>query len=96
MGLEALRPSEPHQSPNKATPSYYTNKESFASGIFKMWCVSTFTGSRIFIGPWGSSTDLAEVVTHQVAAGRPSHVAGRPTSLASTDFLHRHSSSLLM
>jgi hypothetical protein len=42
----------------------------------------------VFIRLWGSSTDLAEVVTHQMVAGRPSHVAGRPMSSASTDFLH--------
>jgi hypothetical protein len=32
-GWEALRPSEPHHSPGKAMPSYYTKNESFASGI---------------------------------------------------------------
>jgi hypothetical protein len=57
-------------------------------------CVSTFTSRGIFIGPWGSSTDLAEVVNHDVVAGRPSHVVGWPMSLASTDFLHHHSLSL--
>jgi hypothetical protein len=39
IGREALRPLEPHHSPNKATPSYYTKNESFASEISKMWCV---------------------------------------------------------
>jgi hypothetical protein len=34
-------------------------------------CVSTFTSRGVFIGQWGRSTDLAEVVTHQMAAGRP-------------------------
>jgi hypothetical protein len=81
-GREALRPSEPHHSPDKATPSYYTKNENFASGISKMW--SSFTGRGAFIGPWGSSTDLAEAVTHQV-------VAGQQMSSASTNFLHRHS-----
>jgi hypothetical protein len=33
-------------------------------------CVSTFNGRGVFIGPWESSTDLAEVVTHQVVAGQ--------------------------
>jgi hypothetical protein len=74
IGQEALQPSESRHSPNKAMPSYYTKKESFASGISKMWCVcvcvSTFTGWGVFIGPWGSSTDLTEAVTHQVMAGR--------------------------
>jgi hypothetical protein len=59
-------------------------------------CVSTFIGKRVFIGPWGSSTDLAKVVTRQVAADRSGHMAGRPMSLASIDFLHRHSLSVLM
>jgi hypothetical protein len=40
-GQEALWPSEPDHSPDKATPSYYTKNESFASGISKMWCVSS-------------------------------------------------------
>jgi hypothetical protein len=39
IGREALRPSEPHHSPDKAMPSYYTKKQSFTSGISKMWCV---------------------------------------------------------
>jgi hypothetical protein len=61
-----------------------------------MVCVSTFTGRGVFIGTCGSSTDLAEAVTHQVVAGRPSHVAGQPMSLASIDFFHRHNLSLLV
>jgi hypothetical protein len=71
IGQEALQPSKPHHSPDKATLSCYTKKESFASGISKMWCVCvlTFTGRGLFIGPWGSSTDLAEAVTRQVAVG---------------------------
>jgi hypothetical protein len=40
-GLEALRPSEPRYSPDKATPIYYTKNGSFASGSSKMWCVSS-------------------------------------------------------
>jgi hypothetical protein len=59
-------------------------------------CVSTFTGRGVFIWPWGSSTDLAEAVTRQVAASQPSHVAGWPMSSASTDFIHHHSISLLV
>jgi hypothetical protein len=39
---EALRPLEPCHSPDKATPSYYTKNESFASGISKMWYVFSF------------------------------------------------------
>jgi hypothetical protein len=56
----------------------------------------TFTGREVFIGPWGSSTNLAEVVTHQVVTGRPSHMADRLMCFASTYFLHRHSLSLLV
>jgi hypothetical protein len=40
-GREALQPSEPHHSPDKATPSYYTKNENVASGISKLWCVSS-------------------------------------------------------
>jgi hypothetical protein len=51
-------------------------------------------GGGVFIGPWGSSNDLVEVVTHQVAVGRPSHVAGQPDGTTSTAwaflFLCRH------
>jgi hypothetical protein len=46
-----------------------------------MVCVSTFTirggGGGVFIGPWGSSTDLAEAITHQVVVGWPIHMAGQ-------------------
>jgi hypothetical protein len=35
-GPEALRPTEPRHSSNKATPSYHTKNESFASGICKV------------------------------------------------------------
>jgi hypothetical protein len=40
-GQEALWPSEPRHSPDEATPSYYTKNDSFASGISKMWRVSS-------------------------------------------------------
>jgi hypothetical protein len=39
IGQEALWPSEPHHSPDKAMPSYYTKNEGFASGISKWWCL---------------------------------------------------------
>jgi hypothetical protein len=97
IGQEALWPSEPHHSPDKARPSYYTKNESFASGISKMWCVSSHFHCRgVFIGPWGSSTDLENSVWCQVVAGRPSHMAGRPGGAASTNFLHRPSLLLLV
>jgi hypothetical protein len=62
-----------------------------------MVCVcSDFYWSGVFIGLWGSSIDLAEVVTHQVAADRPSHVAGRAGGMASTAFIHHLGVPLLM
>jgi hypothetical protein len=75
MGWEALGPSEPRHSPNKATLSYYTKNESVASGISKMWCMLRFPREGVFIGSWGSSTDLAEAVTQKVAAGWPSRMS---------------------
>jgi hypothetical protein len=86
-GWEALQPSEPRHSLDKATPSYYTKNGSFASRISKMWCVcvSTFTMRGVFIGANGTPTDLDKSVWRQVVAGRPSHVAGRPGGSASPD-----------
>jgi hypothetical protein len=43
------------------------------------------TGRVVFIGVQGGVIDLVKLVTHQVVANRPSHVAGRPCSLASID-----------
>jgi hypothetical protein len=43
------------------------------------------TGRGVFIGVQGGVIDLVKSVTCQVVAGRPSHVVGRPWSLASTD-----------
>jgi hypothetical protein len=40
----------------------------------------------IFIVVQGGVTDLIKLVTCQVLAGRPSHMAGRPPDPASTDF----------
>jgi hypothetical protein len=93
-----LRPLEPRHSADKATPSYYTKNESFQSRISKVWCVCVLisTGGRVFIGPWGSSTDLAEPVTRQVATGQPSHVADRLGGMACTAFLHRIGLPLLV
>jgi hypothetical protein len=49
-------------------------------------CVALIsTGRGVFIGVQGGVTDLVKSVTRQVVAGRHSHVAGRPWSLASTD-----------
>jgi hypothetical protein len=43
------------------------------------------TGRGVFIGVQGGVTNLVKSVTHQVVAGRPSHMAGRPWSSASTN-----------
>jgi hypothetical protein len=42
-------------------------------------------GRGVFISVPGAITDLINLVTCQVLAGRPSHVAGQPWSAASTD-----------
>jgi hypothetical protein len=60
----------PCHSPDKAMPSYYTKNESFASGISKLWCVSTFTMRGVCIWLNGASTDLERPVWRQVVAGR--------------------------
>jgi hypothetical protein len=44
-------------------------------------CVLISTGTGVFIGTWGSTTDMAKAVTRQV-------VACWLMSLASTNFLH--------
>jgi hypothetical protein len=65
---------------------------SFASQISKIWCVCVCVFSLppwgVFIGPWGSSTNLEKLVWRQVVAGWPSHVASQPGGAASTNFLH--------
>jgi hypothetical protein len=44
------------------------------------------TGRRVFIGGvQGGVVNLVKLVTHQVVPDQPSHMAGRPWSLASTD-----------
>jgi hypothetical protein len=40
---------------------------------------------RVFIGVPGAVTDLINSAIHQVLVDRPSHVADRPSSVASTD-----------
>jgi hypothetical protein len=47
--------------------------------------VSTFTTRGVFIGVNGTSTNLERSVWHQVVIGRPSHLAGRLSGVASTD-----------
>jgi hypothetical protein len=59
-------------------------------------CVLISTGRGVFIGVHGEVIDLVKLVNHQVVAGRPSHVAGRPCGLVSTNFLHRLVLSLVM
>jgi hypothetical protein len=53
---------------------------------YKVVCVALIsTGRGVFIGVQVGVTDLVKLVTRQVVAGRPSHVADRTWSLASTD-----------
>jgi hypothetical protein len=54
------------------------------------------TSRGVFIGVQGGVTDLVKLVTHQVVAVRPSHVADHPCGSASTDFLHRLGLPLLI
>jgi hypothetical protein len=49
-----------------------------------VWCVE-FHQQGVFIGVPGAITDLIKSVIHQVLAGWPSHMAGRPSSAASTN-----------
>jgi hypothetical protein len=46
-------------------------------------------GGGVFIGVNGTSTDLEKLIWWQVVAGRPSHMAGRLSGVASTDFLYQ-------
>jgi hypothetical protein len=62
------------------------------NGVWLFW----FPPKGVFIRPWASSIDLAEVVTHQVLASRPSHVAGQSDWMASTAFLHQLGLPLLV
>jgi hypothetical protein len=48
--------------------------------------VLIFIGMWVFIGVQGGVTDFVKSVTHQVVAGRPSHMARRPHGPTSTDF----------
>jgi hypothetical protein len=73
-GREAFRPSEPRHSPDKAMPSYYIKNEICKWNFQCVVCVFRFPMEGVFIRSWGSSTDLVEVVTHQVAADWPSHM----------------------
>jgi hypothetical protein len=88
-GREALPPSKPCHSPDKAMPRYYTKNESFASEISKMWCVCVCVDFHheggVLIGVNGISTDLERSVWSQLVAGQPSHVVDRPGGAASID-----------
>jgi hypothetical protein len=55
----------------------------------KKWVLQcVFTVREVFIRVNGTSTNLEKSVWCQVVAGRPSHMADRPSGAASTDFLH--------
>jgi hypothetical protein len=49
-----------------------------------VWCVE-FRRQGVFIGVPGAITDLIKSVICQVLADRPSHMAGQPSSAATTD-----------
>jgi hypothetical protein len=51
--------------------------------------ISTVVGGGVFIGSWGSSTDLEKSGWHHM-------VAGQSVGVASTNFLHRLGLLLLM
>jgi hypothetical protein len=51
---------------------------------YNVVCIIPSVGG-VFIGVPGAVTDLIKSVIHQVLVDRPSHVAGRPSSVASTD-----------
>jgi hypothetical protein len=66
---------------------YYYYTRTFISGEPQVECsILNSIGRGVFIGIQGGVTDLITSVTRQVLADWPSHVAGRPPSLASTDF----------
>jgi hypothetical protein len=78
--LDSRLPTGPHL-------CYYYKTGAFTSGELQVECgVLISTGRRIFIGVQGGVTHLVKSVTHQVVASWPSHVAGRPQGLASTNF----------
>jgi hypothetical protein len=84
---EALRPSEPHHSPNKVTPSYYTKNVSFASEISIMWCVCVdLHHEGPFIEAEGSLYRLNQVSLEEMDGRAAIDVAGRRLLLGSTDF----------
>jgi hypothetical protein len=53
--------------------------------ISRVWYLE-FHRQGVFIGVQGGVTDLIKSGTRYVLAGRPSHIAGQPLSLASIDF----------
>jgi hypothetical protein len=61
-----------------------------------MVCVLISTSRGVFIRVQGGVTDLIKLVTRQVVADWPSHVAGRPCGSAATDFLYCLGLPLLM
>jgi hypothetical protein len=51
----------------------------------RVWYLA-FHQQGVFIAVQGGVTDLIKLVMHQVLAGWPRHMVGRPPSLASTNF----------
>jgi hypothetical protein len=56
--------------------------------LLLVWCVE-FHWQGVFIGVPGVVTNLIKLVIRQVLASRPSHMADRPSSVASTDSRRR-------
>jgi hypothetical protein len=76
IGQEALWPSEPRLSPDKAMAATTLRMralqvEFLSNGV----CLLITTRGGVFIGLWESSTDLAKAVTHQVVVGWPGGTA---------------------
>jgi hypothetical protein len=52
----------------------------------RVWYLEFHQQGGVFIGVQAGVTDLIKLLTRQVLAGRPSHVADQSPSPASTDF----------
>jgi hypothetical protein len=78
-GREAVRPSDPRHSPDRATPSNYTKNESSTSRISKIWCVSWFP-------PVGGIYRVVEELhrlgwgSNSPSGGRVAKARGRPAN----------------
>jgi hypothetical protein len=55
----------------------------------RVWCVNSICRGGVVIGVPRVITNLINSVIHQVLADRPSHIAGRPWDVASTNYRPR-------